>query len=302
MYFRNLTLFRFSSDVSADLNGLDDALAQHRLRDVGPIEFATHGFVSPLGRASEQLTLNLSHWTLFAAGGQDKLLPAAVVNDDVARRIQKIAEEEDRKVNGRERKRLKDEVLHELLQRAFVRSSRLLAYVDVARGWLVVDSSSRKAAENLVSLVREALGSFPVVPLTPEESPRALLTDWLAGGHMPAGFSLGEECELRDPATAIGAIARIRRQDMEAEEIREHLRSGKQVFSLGLVFDDRLSFVLGEDLSVKRVQLLDVVLDQLDSSAETIEQETTARFALFTAEISRLLERLAEIFKLPRPE
>ena len=101
--------------------------------------------------------------------------------------------------------------------------------------------------------VREALGRFPATPMAPEESPRVLMTDWLMGGKLPDGLALGDECELRDPAEA-GAVVRCRRQDLESDEVREHLKSGKQVFQLGLVFDDRMSFVLGEDFVVRKLQ------------------------------------------------
>ncbi len=235
-------------------------------------------------------------------GGEDKLLPTAVINDELSRRIQKIVEEEARKIGGRERKRMKDDVLNELLPRAFVRTSRMSAYADKKNGWLVLDTSSRKSAENTLTQVREALGSFPAVPLAPEESPRTLMTDWVTSGDLPAGLSLGDECELRDPATATGAIARCRRQDLETEEIREHLRNGKQVFQLGLVFDDRISFVLGEDLILRKLRFLDVVLDGMGDSHESAAAEMDANFALMGLEFERLLGKLEEWFKLPRPE
>ncbi|WP_346949631.1 recombination-associated protein RdgC, partial [Dyella sp.] len=262
MFFRNLTLFRFSPAVAEDLNRLDEVLAEHRLRPCGPLEMGTKGFVPPVGRGEEAaLTHAVKACTLVTVGSEDKLLPAAVVNDELQRKVQKIAEEEGRKVGGRERKRLKEDLLTELLPRAFVRSSRLSAYVDKRHGWLVLDTSSRKSAENALTQMREALGSFPAVPLAPEEGPRVLMTDWLATGNLPAGLALGDECELRDPATATGAIARCRRQELDSEEMKEHLRNGKQVFQLGLVFDDRMSFVLGEDLVVRKLKFLDVVLD-----------------------------------------
>ena len=47
--------------------------------------------------------------------------------------------------------------LTELLPRAFVRSSRMSTYVDRKGGWLVLDTSSRKSAENALTQVREAL-------------------------------------------------------------------------------------------------------------------------------------------------
>lgn len=303
MFFRNLSLFRFSPAVVTDLDRLDDALTEHRLRPCGPLEMFTRGFLPPVGRGEEApLTHALKRCTLVSVGGEDKLLPAAVINDELQRRVQKIAEEDGRKVGGRERKRIKDDLLTELLPRAFVRTSRMASYVDKQHGWLVLDTSSRKSAENALTQMREALGSFPAVPLAPENGPRELMTDWLANGTLPAGLALGDEVELRDPASASGAIAKCRRQDLEAEEIKEHLRNGKQVFQLGLVFDDRMSFVLGEDLIVRKLKFLDVVLDGMGDSAGDASAEMDASFALLTLELERLLAKLEEWFGLPRPE
>jgi recombination associated protein RdgC len=286
MFFRNLTLFRFSEPVAADLERLDEVLPEHRLRPVGPMEMSTRGFVSPLGRNEEGLTHVVGRNTMVTVGSEDKLLPSSVVNDELANRVQKI----------------KDDVMNELLPRAFVRSSRMKAYADRKNGWLVLDTSSRKSAENTLSQVREALGSFPAVPLAPEESPRILMTHWVATGELPGGLTLGDECELRDPATASGAIARCRRQDLDTDEIREHLRTGKQVFQLGLVFDDRISFVLGEDLILRKIKFTDVVLDEQADSPESAAAEMDANFALMALEYERLLGKLEEWFKLPRPE
>jgi recombination associated protein RdgC len=302
MFFRNLTLFRFSPAVAEDLKRLEEALGEHRLRPCGPLEMGTRGFVPPVGRGDDAaMTHVVNACTLMTVGGEEKLLPAAVVNDELQRKVQKIAEEEGRKVGGRERKRIKEDLLTELLPRAFVRSSRMSAYVDRKGGWLVLDTASRKSAENALTQVREALGSFPAVPLAPEEGPRVLMTDWLANGNLPGGLALGDECELRDPATATGAIARCRRQDLDAEEVKEHLRNGKQVFQLGLVFDDRIGFVLGEDLVVRKLKFLDAVLDELGDSQQDAAAEMDARFALLTLELERLLVKLEEWFGLPRP-
>ncbi|HUA82041.1 MAG TPA: recombination-associated protein RdgC [Dyella sp.] len=303
MFFRNLTLFRFSPSVADDLKRLDEALDEHRLRPCGPLEMGTRGFVPPVGRGDDApMTHMVNACTLITVGSEEKLLPAAVVNDELQRKVQKVAEEEGRKVGGRERKRMKEDLLTELLPRAFVRSSRMSAYVDRKHGWLVLDTASRKNAENALTQVREALGSFPAVPLAPEEGPRVLMTDWLANGNLPGGLVLGDECELRDPATATGAIARCRRQDLDAEEVKEHLRNGKQVFQLGLVFDDRISFVLGEDLVVRKLKFLDAVLDEMGDSQQDAAAEMDARFALLTLELERLLAKLEEWFGLPRPE
>ncbi|MGH8126532.1 MAG: recombination-associated protein RdgC, partial [Rhodanobacteraceae bacterium] len=87
MFFRNLTLFRFSASVAKSLKDLDTALAGHALRACGPLEAATHGFVSPFGPDSEALSHTVGRATLVTLGGEEKLLPAAVVNAELGKRL-----------------------------------------------------------------------------------------------------------------------------------------------------------------------------------------------------------------------
>jgi recombination associated protein RdgC len=302
MWFRNLTLFRFSESSAKTLKTLESRLEEHRLHPCGPLELATHGFISPYGRDEEALVHRVGPYALLVLGREDRLLPNSVISDELATRLKKIVDKTGRKIGSKERKRLKEEVLTDLLPRAFTKLSRTCAYLAVKSGWLAVDSASRKAAEQATSQLREALGSFPAIPMAAEESPRALMTDWLIRGKLPEGLVLGDECELRDPAET-GAVVRCRRQDLETDEVREHLKSGKQVFQLGLVFEDRLGFVLGEDLSVRKLRFLDQVQDELgETTAESAVAELDAVFALMTLELERLLGKFESWFGLPRPK
>ena len=302
MFFRQLTLFRFPKSAAATLeDGLARRLKKHALRPCGPLDTQTRGWVSPYGRGDDAFLHQLGAYTLLTLGGEDKLLPPAVVNESVAVKVEALEAQRGKKVGGRERKRLKDEALHELLPKAFVRPTRLSAYLDSKGGWLVVDTASRKAGEGFLSVLRATLESFPAVPPDPAESPRALMTGWLTGAKLPSGFGLGDECELKDPSDR-GAIARCRRQDLESDEVREHLKSGKQVTQLGLVVDERVSFTLGEDLSVRKLRFLDAVTADLEATdRDSPRSEIDARFALMSLTLKPVLERLDEVFRLPRP-
>jgi recombination associated protein RdgC len=301
MWFRNLTLFRFSESTAKSLKSLENKLQKHRLRPPGPIELATSGFISPLGRDEEPLTHRVGDYVLFHLANEARLLPNSVVYEELSARLKKIAEKEQRKVGAKERKRLKDEILTDLLPRAFTKMSRTACYVSLKCGWMALDTASRKSAEAGVTQLREALGSFPAVPMAAEESPRALMTDWLIRGKLPAGLVLGDECELRDPAET-GATVRCRRQDLETDEVREHLKSGKQVFQLGLVYEDRIGFVLGEDLTVRKLRFLDQVQDELgETDRDSSAAELDAVFSLMTLELEQLLQKLEQWFGLPRP-
>lgn len=302
MFFRNLTLFRFPSGIEARFRGLHDQLAQHALRECGPLELETRGFVSPYGRESDLMLTAVGDCTLMTLGGETKILPVGVINQHIAAKVAELEAARGRPVGARERRKLKDDALTELLPRALCKPWRLAGYVDLKRGWVVVDTASRRAAEGFVSALRNAIGSFPATGLEPEESPRALMTEWLIDAKPPVGWALGDECELKDPADN-GAIVRCRRQDMASDEIREHLQSGKQVTQLGLTFDERLRFVLDETLTVRKFKLLDIAVEQLDQGdRDSAAAELDARFALMSGEVGRLLDAIETTFGVHRPQ
>lgn len=301
MFFRNLTLFRFPT--SLQLDAFDAGLAECALRPVGPMELSTRGFVSPFGRDTEGFRHMLDEAYWLAVGGEDRLLPGAVVNDLLQKKLDEIEEKEGRRPGGRTRKRLKDELITELLPRAFVRPTRTDAILDMKQGVVAIDTSSKKSAENVVSEIRKALGSFPALPLNAEVAPRAVLTGWLAGEALPDGLSLGDECELRD-ALDQGAVVKCQRMELEKNaEIDKHLASGKQVTRLALTLDDHVSFVLGEDLVIRKFKLLDGAVDELENTErEDLRAELEARFALMSHEMRRLFSVLERALKLSKVE
>ncbi|QNN48038.1 recombination-associated protein RdgC [Thermomonas brevis] len=300
MFFRNLTLFRFP--VALDLSDLDAHLAECALKPVGPMELSSRGFVSPFGHHGEALSHAIEESLWITVGGEDKLLPGAVVNDLLQKKLAAIEEKEGRKPGGRTRKRIKDELVTELLPRAFVRPVRCDALIDTRLGVIAIDSSSRKNAESVVSEVRRALGSFPALPVNAEVAPRAILTGWIAGDPLPDGLSLGDECELRDPADS-GAVVKIQRMELVGDEIAKHLEAGKQCTRLALTLDDHVSFVIGEDLIVRKFKLLDGAVDQLESTErDDIAAELDARFALMAGEFKRLFAVLEKAFKLSKAD
>ena len=302
MFFRNLTFFRFPVPKKKSFDHLDDALAEARLKPVGPLEPSSRGFVSPFGRDEEAMSHRIGSAIWLTLGGEDRILPAAVVNDALGRKIAELEDKDGRKLGGRARKRLKEDLVHEMLPKAFVKPMRLNASLDLKHGFLAVDTSSRKSAESFASELRHALGSFPAVPLNAEVSPRNVLTGWIAGEPLPEGLALGDECEMKDPIDG-GAIVRCQRQELQGDEIRQHLDAGKQVTRLALTLDDHLSFVLGEDLVVRKLKFLDGAVDSLENTErDSLNAELDARFALLSGELSRLFAVLEKALQLSQPE
>ncbi|MEF3081909.1 recombination-associated protein RdgC [Luteimonas sp. SMYT11W] len=303
MFFRHLTLFRFP--IALDLSELDTRLAEFPLRPVGPLELSSHGFVSPLGRDAEAITHRgpdelQAIWLTVV--GEERILPGPVVNELLSKRIQEFDQKQGRRPGGKMRKQMKDDLLQELMPRAFVKPVRVDALIDLRNGVIAVNTSSRKAAEHVVSQVRAALGSLPTLPLNAEVSPRGVMTGWIAGETLPDGLTLGEECELKDPSDQ-GATVRATKQDMATEEITRHLEAGKQVTKLALNLDDHVSFVLGEDLTIRKFKLLDGALDSLEHTEnDDMRAELDARFALMVMEFRRLFAVLERALTLSKAE
>jgi recombination associated protein RdgC len=166
----------------------------------------------------------------------------------------------------------------------------------LAAKWLVVDSASPRGVEEITGALRETLGSLPIAPPKIQQSPGAVMTAWLAEGWAPTGFALGDICELRESGE-LGGVVHCRGQDLTSDEIRAHLDAGKQVTRLGLIWSERLAFVLDEAMTVRRLQFLDVVRESLlETSHDSPEAVFDAEFALMTGELALLLPRLLELF------
>ena len=310
MFFRNLVLFYLPAEARGTLRAMarSGSLQSHLfdmpLRPVGPAEFFTEGWVSPYPPGSEALLMSCGDAVLVTLGTETRQLPASAVNRELEAKIAQL-EAAGHKLGGRARKRLRDDIVAELLPRAFVKAGRLSAYVDLGRGFVAVDTTSTKAAERVISALRMTLGSFPALPMSAERSVVAVLTSWLAGEPLPdlgedESLLLGDACVLKDP-TDTGATVRFPGAELGGSEIEEHLRAGRQCASLALEIREHLSFILTDDLRVRRLRFGDAATFPLDTmELEGANAELDARFAIMAGELRQLFDVLQPALGLPK--
>ncbi|MCB1778244.1 MAG: recombination-associated protein RdgC [Candidatus Competibacteraceae bacterium] len=296
MWFKNLSLFRLVEPLSLSVDALTTRLEQRAFQPCPSYQPSTAGWTPPLGRkARDQVHAVAGRW-LVCLRTEEKVLPPIVINQALAERIALIEDEQRRPVRRREKLDLRDQLIQELLPRALTRSRLGYAYLDLSAGWLIVDSASPRGVEEITGALRETLGSLPIAPPSVQHSPAVAMTAWLLEGRAPAGFALGDSCELREGGET-GSVVRCRGQDLTRDEIRAHLEAGKQVTRLGLTWNERLTFVLDEALIVRRLQFLDIVRESLSENAiDSREAAFDAEFALMTGELALLLPRLLELF------
>jgi recombination associated protein RdgC len=295
MWFRNARVFRFTKPFDISAEALEEKLQADAFKPCGPQETTRQGWVPPLGKHGEQLVHSANGYHLIALRREDKILPGSVVKEAVEEKAEAIEIEQSRKVRRKEKDEIKEQVILEMLPHAFSKNRRGFAYLAPADGVLVVDAGSAKQAEDLASALRKSLGSLPVRPPVVEQAPAFTFTGWLNETiDIPARITLGNECELKDPSED-GGVIRCKGVDLQAEEILNHLNAGMQATKLALTWDDNVSFVLDEELGIRRLKFGDTLQEQLDDvDVDDAAAKFDAAFTLMTLELSRLIPGLLE--------
>lgn len=290
MWFRQLSFYQLpvAEQIAADKLGA--ALAARQFQRCSGLDWFSEGWVAPAAHLDEPLYSQRGR-LLVSLRREDKVLPAGVIRDFLDAKLGEIEQQELRKVGRKEKLELKEQITDDLLPRAFTRSSRTFAYFDLGRGWLVVDSGSASKAETLLSSLREAMPPLPATLPRTQLSPHALMTDWLAAGEASGDFVLDSDCELKDSSDN-GAVVRCTRMDLTADEIRQHIATGKQVTRLGLIWRDRIRFTLTDTLQLKKLQFLDVLQEEASQAGDDAASLFEATFMLMSEELGELIDDL----------
>jgi recombination associated protein RdgC len=295
MWFKNLLVYRLTQDIPFDAQALETALATKPARPCASQELTTYGFVAPFGKGEDAPLVHVSQdFMLISARKEERILPGSVVRDAVKEKVEEIEAEQMRKVYKKERDQIKDEIIQAFLPRAFIRRSATFAAIAPKQGLILVNSASPKRAEDLLSTIREVIGSLPVRPLNVKNAPAAVMTEWVKTQKAADDFFVLDECELRDTHEDGGTV-RCKRQDLTSDEIQLHLSTGKQVTQLSLAWQDKISFVLDDKMVVKRLRFEELLTDEAEENGgdDALGQQD-ASFTLMMLTFGEFLPALFE--------
>ena len=297
MFFKNIFVFAFTRPFTTTNEELIDALTEHTFSPLGSTEMSRMGWSNSLGKGSA-ITTESNGNILFCARKEEKILPAQVVKEMVDSSVEWLEEDQARSATKKEREQIKEDMIFELLPRAFSRTVDTHAYINTKENIIVVNTSSRGKAEDVLALLRKTLGTLPVTSIAPEKAPDEVMTDWMNGNladqqvFVSNCFGFGEEAEFH----ALGdnsATAKVKDQELNSQEVMAHLESGKYVTKLALEFDDAISFMLHDDLSIKRIKFADVIAEQNDDiDSDDAQGRLKADFTLMAGELNRMIGNL----------
>ena len=289
MWFKNIFIYRLPADCVITAAALQEKLALKPLQSCSGLDKQSRGWVSC--RGDDRLVHTSNGQILFALGVEQKLLPATIINRFAKERVADIEAQQGYKVGRKELKDIKEAVTTELLPRAFAIQRTTSAWLDTANGRLIIDAASAAKAEELLEFLHKTLDDLPVKPLHTELSPVAAMTDWLAGDNAPAGFTIDRELELRATGES-RATVRYAHHALEGEEILAHIASGKRATRLGMTWNSRISFVMTEQLQIKRLEFLDIIKEESTTLADNADEMFELDFTLMTGELANMLTDL----------
>jgi recombination-associated protein rdgC len=290
MWFKQISLYPLNKDKLPDLDTLSAKLAEARFVPVSGLDWFSEGFAAPVSFSPEPV-FPAEHTWLVALKKEEKVLPAGVIRDILDDKVAEIQNNEARNVGRKEKQELKEQITDDLLPRAFTRSSRSLAVFDTKHGYLLVNNVSSTKAENMLTRLREALGGLEASLPNTKQSPASLMTSWLLNGACDGGFELDSDCELKGSGD-VAPTVKISKQDLTADEVVQHVKNGKTVTQLGLVWREQLAFVLTQDFTLKRIQYLDVLQEEAESHGDDAASLAFASQILMAEALSTMVDEL----------
>lgn len=294
VFFKNVMIYKLTSELSLESKSLEDLLQETKFTPCTQFDMSKFGWSSPL-KGSDLLHFSQGNQFLLVSHREDKLLPANVVKAETEQRIAELEEKEARKLKKTEKQAVKEQVVSNLLPRAFSKHQFTAIWLDLDNQLVYVDAASSKRAEDTLALLRKTLGSLPVVPISFTLPPAEVMTNWIAKGHTPSWLNLLEEAELKSFDT--DSVIRCKRQDLETEEIAQHLQAGKFITKLAIEWEAHFSCVLNEDAMLSRLKFADEVREKNDDILkEDVAQRFDADFLLMTEELKTFTAKMIEEF------
>jgi len=289
LWLKNLTLFKLYNFPTGAASELEDAFAKRHFNPCGTFERESHGFAPAFGEQTLVRKTGDVFWAQVKS--ERKLLPAAVVRKALDVRIAEL-EAQGRKVGRKYKRELKEEVGEAMLAKAFSVDSLLTVLIDPIEQYLVVDTSSPKKAELVVSLLTACFAGIELEMLEFDASTVSKMTGMLLAETADPTFSVDGTLLLKSPQDSRQTV-RFANRDLGRPEVRANLASGLAVSALEFTWNARINFVLTDPFAVRRVRFLEVVQEAVDvGNDENASEIIDAQLLLQSGELRGLLADL----------
>tara|TARA_Y100000034_G_scaffold135590_2_gene208165 strand:- start:696 stop:1592 length:897 start_codon:yes stop_codon:yes gene_type:complete len=298
MNLKNARVYRLSAPLPVTTETLEQALSEFKITPLCAQEAVKVGFCQPLHPSVKTLVTELLNGVLVVAVKRtEKILPAAVIAEEMQPKVEALEQEKGRPVTRGEKQALKEEVQQSLLPRAFPKSTITRAYIDMAGNQIIVDTASASKAEDVLALLRKAIGTLPALPWLDNHKLHTNLQLWLQNKGLPVELTLGHNAQLKAPDEE-GAKAQFANHLLSADEVQSHLQD-KLVTKLQLSKHEVCTFTVTDDGAITGIKWHDLLTGQNDEMGwENVQARIEADLYLLTEELRRVLAAIQGVVEV----
>ncbi|QYN45939.1 recombination-associated protein RdgC [Gilliamella sp. ESL0405] len=279
LWFKNAIIYQLNSDSLLDKAVIEKALKSAPFTPCGNLDTSKTGWVSPYNdNNNEDYIVDMQGHLLLRIKKESKILPAPVIKQALLEKIDKQEQALSRKLTKNEKATLKDEVMIDLMPRAFSKYNHYWLWIDTHNKRIIIDCSSFKQAEDILAILRKQLGALALTPLSIDTPLEQVMTTWVKEKLNFAPFLLGDQAELKDPLEGNGIIS-CKNQDITSDEMFVHFESGKWISKIKIIDERGVNFIVNSDLTLKRIKFDSAILDENeDIGSDEMDKRLEADF------------------------
>ncbi len=255
-----------------------------QLESIGYVPIAKDGPWALTANGCTQIVMQIS----------TRMLPGYAVRDALEKRLDDIERREQRTVRGKEKLRLKEAVVFELLPRTLQKKQRIRVYVDHVEKMLCIEGSTAQAEVFITSLMARLMdiGQPPAGVTHLLNGSASPLGVW-ADGTLPDGFILGDSIKLKGKGESTAVT--YKNDDLDAKDVQERIAQ-MDVVELALETED-FTFVMDSKGALKQLAFSDLIREER-AYCETDSELTRldADLAIQSAALRRLFISLSREF------
>lgn len=282
--FKSALIYQFTEGHAApSQEQLESKLAEHVCGELMSQEAIRSGFTPVCGGL---FTFGVAGLTMFAVLTKSKDIPASALAAEIRTRREAMERDIGRWLSTKEKFELKEDVISDLLPRAFITEKTTRGYIDHVQRIVVIETSSAARAEDVLSLLRKAVETLPVRAWEPDCDPRYVMTEWLRQQQLPVGFGQGYAVTLDSREDG---EAKLKDISLGSQEVAICLSNERMVSKIALTFSG-IEFNLSDWMQITGIKPLDSYKAQLDG--EDVEDRLATELVLFSGWIRSLISAI----------
>ena len=292
MWFNNATVYNY--ECPPELN-IETLISQDALKPCPAHARFIYGWV-PVFR--DAFTHETAGFSLVCLGKEMRILPPSVVKRVLEQRVLNLETQRGYPVKRAESAQMAEDIEFELLPQAFCVQNLLFALFDHARQRLIINTSSKNAATQVLAMLRKSIPEMRIEPLSCPDKLAMKFTNWIMHPDtLPANTELASDYVL---FSVENENKRFNCKGCSSidEEIIDLIDKGLAASEVSLIWNERIQFTLTQDLTFKRLKCLDILREDQDelSALDDQEQKEEAALVLLSGELRGLIDHIHGCF------